>query len=225
MNAKLRHVYIATPTHDGKLFAEYTQSLARTVALLLQSGVAYTIDFIMGNAIVQDARNRLVANFMASEATDLMFIDSDIAWPPEAVLALLESPHEVVGGAYRQKHDEGRMFNASVLKVTPSGLVECDFLGAGFLRVKRRAIDKMCQHYADKRYGDDKGNPVFGLFDVLIQDGKIVGEDAVFCRRWRDMGGKIFMAPNLMLGHVGRKIWVDNFADMYREASADGEAA
>ena len=213
-----RHLFIATPSHSGEVCCEYTKSLIETLPFLVQHGVAFTHSFIMHNAIIQDARNRLVGWFMASEATDMLFIDADISWEPEAALRLAISPHDVIGGAYRQKREDAEMYNASGLKPGGARLIECDFLGTGFLKISRRAIEKLTAAHRDTKYQDDDGHPCYGLFDVQIGGGTIIGEDALFCRRWRATGGKVFLDPDMTLYHIGAKAYRGNFAELIARA-------
>jgi hypothetical protein len=39
------------------------------------------------------------------------------------------------------------------------------------------------------------------LFSIEFRDGQVRGEDYVFCERWRDIGGKVFVDPYLDLTH------------------------
>lgn len=221
----MRHAFIATPVHSGQVCCEYIKSLIDTLPLLAQNGVAYTHSFCIGNALIHDARNRMVGWFMASPATDLLFIDADISWEAEDALRLINSPHDVVGGAYRQKRDDQELYNTANLKPGATRLIECDYLGTGFLKISRKAIEKLALVHADTRYMDPDGHECFGLFDTRIGDGKIIGEDALFCRRWREAGGKVFLDPDMTLWHVGNKAYRGNFAELIARAEAGKEEA
>ncbi len=216
--SKRRHLFIATPVHSGQVCCEYVKSLIDTLPMLNMNGVAYTHSFIIGNAIIQDARNRMVAWFMASEATDMLFIDADIGWEAAAALRLAMSPHDVIGGAYPQKRDDQELYNAAGLKPGATRLIECDYLGTGFLKISRKAIEKLTAAHQDTKYQDNEGHDCYGLFDVRIRDGKIVGEDALFCRRWRAVGGKVFLDPDMTLYHIGAKAYRGNFAELIARA-------
>ena len=215
-----RHIFIATPTHDGKLCAEYVKSLVDTLPMLMTNGIAYTQSFCIGNALVHDARNRMVSWFMASPATDLLFIDADIAWEAQDALRLAVSPHDVIGGAYRQKRDDAEVYNAAGLKPGVTRLLEVDYIGTGFLKISRKAIEKLMRVHADKKYAGPDGNDCYGLFEAPIENGKLTGEDAMFCRRWRAAGGKAFLDPDMTLHHVGTKCYSGNFAELMARADA-----
>lgn len=213
-----RHAFIAIPTHSGDIRAESAQSLVNTSAMLLQNGVAYSLSFLIGDALVHDARNRLVAQFMSSAATDLLFIDADIAWNAEDALRLIMSPHDVIGGVYRRKVDHEIIFNQAGMKPTGTNLIELDYIGTGFLKISRKAIEKLQKMHADKKYMGPDGLECYGLFEAPIENGKITGEDALFCRRWRAAGGKVFCDPNMTLHHIGAKAYSGNFGQMIAQA-------
>lgn len=220
-----RHCFIATPTHDGKPCAEYTQSLIETTAKLLTNGIAYTHSFCIGSALIHEARNRMVAWFMAQEdATDLLFIDADIAWNAEDAMRLIMSPHDVIGGTYRQKRDDQILYNVAGMQPTGTGLMKVDYLGTGFLKISRKAVQKMIEAHPEKNYGGPDGLKCNGLFESPIENGKLTGEDAYFCRRWRAIGGKVFLDPNMTLHHVGAKVYSGNFAALIARAPNMKEA-
>lgn len=222
----MRHVFIATPAHSGDVCCEYVNSLVGTMNAFLQNGIASTHSFCIGNALVHDARNRMVSWFMAKEdATDMLFIDADIAWNPEDAVRLAMSPHDVIGGTYRQKRDDAEMYNVAGPKPTGTGLLEVDYIATGFLKISRKAIEKLQKVHADKKYGGPDGSECYGLFEAPIENGKITGEDALFCRRWRAAGGKVFLIPDMTLHHVGRKAYRGNFAELAARVSRENEAA
>ena len=215
-----KHLFIATPAHSGDVRCEYVQSLMPTLSLLSQNGWAFTHSFIIGNSLVHDARNRLVAWFLKNkEATDLLFIDADIAWQPADVLRLAESSCTVIGGAYPQKREDKHLFNVAGIQPGPGPTFEVDYIGTGFLKIKRAVIEKMVRKHPEWIYGDDHGEECWAVFDTQLGGGKIQGEDTLFCRRWREMGGKVHFAPDMTLWHVGNKAYRGNFAELMARAS------
>ena len=37
----------------------------------------------------------------------------------------------------------------------------------------------------------------------MIENGRYLSEDYTFCRRWQNMGGKVYVDPHVILDHVG----------------------
>lgn len=222
-----RHVFIATPTHSNEVCCEYVRSLVSSVPYFMQNGLAFTQSFMIGNALIHDARNRMVAWFMnQEECTDLLFIDADIGWDPKDAYALATSPHDVIGAAYPQKREDKELYNVAGLKPGPTNIMEVDYIGTGFLKISRKAIKELQKAHPEKKYSDPHGFECYGLFEAPIENGTITGEDAFFCRRWRDLGNKVFMVPDVTLLHVGMKAYEGNFAKLITRVSQEpGEAA
>jgi hypothetical protein len=93
---------------------------------------------------------------------------------------------------------------------TKEGLLEVTDGATGFMLIKRSVIEKMIKHYPETRYipevYDDpshKGMPKYALFDTMIENGRYLSEDYTFCRRWQNMGGKVYVDPRVILDHVG----------------------
>lgn len=221
----MRHLFIATPSHSGDVACLYLKSLLDTWPGLVTNNIAMTHQFIVGDALVHDARNRLVGWFLESDCTDLLFIDADLGWEAAGALRLAMSPHDVIGGAYPQKSDEHEKYNVAGLRPTATGLIEVDYIGTGFLKISRKALEKLVKLHPETKYHDRDGRPCWGLFQAPIEDGRITGEDAWFCRKWREAGGKVFCDPNITFWHVGQKAWQGNFHDLAQRAKQEKGAA
>jgi hypothetical protein len=58
---------------------------------------------VSGSSILPKVRNAICAWFLASDHTDLIFIDADMGWQANAIVHLLASPHPVIGAVGRRK--------------------------------------------------------------------------------------------------------------------------
>lgn len=215
--------------------ANYSQSLLATVALLGQHGYAAQPFKVTGNAIISYARAILVEKFMESGAEHLLLIDSDLMWDPMGALALVQSPHEFIGGIYPAKTpDMSKVFQSRYLRKTGSGkLLETDGVPGGFVRIKRSAIAKLQEAYPDIQV-NYKGRPLHLLFEnMIVEDAPEgapdderwkyrtpIGEDYAICERWRRIGGKVFVYPDIDFAHYGRKEWTGNLAHHLNEIEA-----
>src|ERR1043165_4666319 len=101
---KTRSVMIATPSAHPAL--EYAQSLFTTASELTAKGVRANLMTINGSSHLPKARNHLVAHFLAGDFTDLLFVDDDMGWDPDAVIRLLASDKPVIGAVGRKKSDK-----------------------------------------------------------------------------------------------------------------------
>ena len=103
-----RKLFVATPMYGGACAGMYTRSIADLSALCAKYQIPLQLYFLFNESLITRARNYCVDEFMRSEATHLMFIDSDIGFNPQDILALLalmndDSPYDVMGGPYPKK--------------------------------------------------------------------------------------------------------------------------
>lgn len=101
-------LFVATPMYGGQCAGMYTRSIADLSALCAKYGIQLQMYFLFNESLITRARNYCVDEFIRSDATHLMFIDSDIGFNPQDVLALLalqkeDSPYDVIGGPYPKK--------------------------------------------------------------------------------------------------------------------------
>lgn len=103
-----KKLFLATPMYGGQCAGMYTRSVADLSALCAKYNIPLQIYYLFNESLITRARNYCVDEFMRSDATHLMFIDSDIGFNPQDVLALLglmtdESEYDVMGGPYPKK--------------------------------------------------------------------------------------------------------------------------
>ena len=213
MAASEPSIFIATPCLDGNVNAHYAGALVRTMTLLNQRGIRCEIQFEIGNSLIADARNKLVAKFLASTATDLVFIDADISWQPEDLARLVAHPQPVVAGVYQRKSRAKVDFTVKfgpTIAMDASRLMEAERVGTGFLRLRRDCLQAMVAANPGLKLKNptQPGDPNFyALFDTTIVDGQFIGEDFSFCDRWRALGGKVFIDPSIALAHHGAAVY------------------
>ena len=83
-----RNIFFALPAYDHKVTLKAAISLARFAQIAPQHGIDFAIGSICGCSVVSKARNMLADEFLQTQCTDLMFIDSDIGFDPNDVLTL-----------------------------------------------------------------------------------------------------------------------------------------
>lgn len=212
-----RRVFLAVPSY-GSLSGLTAFSLFRSHVDLQAAGFDVELAMLMGDCHVDDARNRLVRDFLASDCQDLVFIDADVGFQTADLICLLNHDRDVVGGAYPKKADieqypvwmtDGPMWSDA------DGLLEVVGIGTGFLRIRRKVLEAMAAVAAE--YTDPSGDQVREVFRREIIDGVRNSGDIAFCRRWRAMGGKVFVDPSFYLEHRGEKTWAGTLAAHLRK--------
>jgi len=101
-------LFLATPMYGGQCAGMYARSVADLSAFCAKHNIPLQMYFLFNESLITRARNYCVDEFMRSEAEHLMFIDSDIGFNSQDVIALmaLQAQHEeydVIGGPYPKK--------------------------------------------------------------------------------------------------------------------------
>lgn len=101
-------LFVATPMYGGQCAGMFARSVADLSALCASHGIQIQFYFLFNESLITRARNYCCDEFMRSDATHLMFIDSDIGFNPRDVIALMglqteDSEYDVIGGPYPKK--------------------------------------------------------------------------------------------------------------------------
>jgi len=209
----MRKVLIGTPAYDGRVDVWYSNSLINTIKLSIEKKVDIVPVYMSYDSLVQRARNDLVRLALEGNFDDLIFIDSDVEWQPEWVFKLLDYDTDVVGGIYPKKTDNIQFPLKAlndVLKVEDNGLVEVEGLPTGFLRISRNALQKTWDN-SEEYFNEGRKSRM--VFNIMTINGQLVSEDIIFCNKWRDLGGKVYLDPTMSCNHVGVKKYTYNFID------------
>jgi len=100
-------------------------------------------------------------------------------------------------------------YNEKALSIKDN-LAEVKHVATGFMMIKRSVIRNMSVSFPSTKYTDDVGflTPIenkyaFALFDCCVEDGRYMSEDWLFCNRWAQMGGEIYIDVTINLTHTG----------------------
>lgn len=96
-------LFVATPMYAGMANGLYMKSCLDLQNTMLSYGVETKFSFLFNESLITRARNYLVDEFLRSGFTHLLFIDSDIHFNPQDVIAMLALNRDVVGGPYPKK--------------------------------------------------------------------------------------------------------------------------
>ena len=106
-----RKLFLSTPCFGGKCEGAYARSLADLSALCTHHGIQLRIHMIFNESLIPRARNYAADEFLRSEDTHMIFIDSDIGFNPHDVIHMLalmsENPeddeYDILCGPYPKK--------------------------------------------------------------------------------------------------------------------------
>jgi len=150
-----------------------------------------------------------VVPFKGREYDFTFWIDSDQFYHPFQVLRLLEHDVDIVSGitptgfsgkapaGYFAFSEEGRpklqYFHVAHIEdnelVDERGLIEVDFVGFGFICIKRGVFEKMGYPWFKSTYYDHGGQPMN------------CAEDVGWCVRARELGFKVYVDTKCKIGH------------------------
>jgi len=178
-------LFIATPMYGGNNHGMYMKACLDLQNMCNQYGIESRFSFLFNESLITRARNYLVDEFLRSDCTHLLFIDSDIHYNPQDVIALMALDKDVIGGPYPKKSINWRnVWNAAkramdtnpvlnpgdlegvvgdyVFNPVPgtksfkvSEPLQVMEIGTGFMMVKRHVFDKFREAYPKFRYKPD----------------------------------------------------------------------
>jgi len=103
-----RSIFLAVPMYGGACMGMFAKSVADLSAICAVNGIKLNCYFLFNESLITRARNYCVDEFMRSDCTHMLFIDSDIGFDPRDVLAMLalqsdDSDYDVIAGPYPKK--------------------------------------------------------------------------------------------------------------------------
>ena len=201
-------VTICVPTRKVP-HPKFIESLEASLPLIEAAGFEHGLAYDTANPYISAARANCLKAALKVQSDMIVFLDDDVSWEPSALVKLISTPGDVVGGTYRCKQpgDEenymGRVLQDEKgypTSMREDGCLECSQLPAGFLKVSRNCIDVFMRGRPDLCYGSPWDMSV-DLFNHGAYKGLWWGEDYAFCRNWRDLGGKVWLIPDLDIDH------------------------
>lgn len=192
-----KKILIAIPCMD-MVSARFAQSLAT-----LKKVGQCTVSFIMGS-LVYDSRNKLASYAVQMEADYILWLDSDMVFPPdilERMMAVLDEHKEIdiLSGLYFRRttpftpvlfnnlERNGDEVKFDEFKEVPEELFEIGGCGFGCVLMRTDCLLTIAAK-------EQQGN----WFTPLAN----AGEDCAFCIRARENGYRIFCDPSVSLGHM-----------------------
>lgn len=170
------HIFIATPCFGGSVTQSYMQSVIGCMAEAASQNIRLTLSTLGSDALITRARNTLLHQFITmTDASHLLFIDSDIGFSFSDIQALLAADKPVIGGVYPLKSHywdknterflaSGEPPETASLRYvgdcaalyeekTPSDdVAQVSYVGTGFLLLTRATIQRMTAAYPESRY-------------------------------------------------------------------------
>lgn len=212
-------IQIATPSGNSQYDREYVKSFHNTACVLIELGAKIDWAEFPGCADLSLARAKIFGNFLRSSHTHLLKIDADMGWNYDDVVRMILANKDFVAAAGPKKtkkiefaanncDDEGNLL--PLVSDPETGLTECTEVGAAFVLISKKCAEMIAESYPDLVFDGDDGVKECAVYDPMIVGDKKkrrLSEDFAFCRRWRGIGGTIWLLPDVNLTHAGRAVW------------------
>jgi predicted O-methyltransferase YrrM len=202
--------------------ASYTFAIQKTRQALSDVGISTRYMLLEGNCHVDDARNTIVQKFLATDCTDLVFLDADVSWEPENLIDLLWCNElGIIGGVYpfrRQNKQMDLPIRMMEGAKPENGLLEVEGLPTGFMRIPRYVLETLTK---DAPTYQHNGDTVPIVFQRTLEHGTRWGGDLNFCNKWRDTGGKVYAVYEMKLGHAAKVIFSGSVATFMRSTNQE----
>jgi hypothetical protein len=180
-----KKIFVATPMYGGMCSGMYTKASCDLATLATKYQVDLKFFYLFNESLVTRARNYCVDEFLRSDYTHLMFIDSDICFDPNYVFtlaALCDETKPIIGGPYPKKViawekvrnavDKGLadedptlldkftgdfVFNPTggAQQINLQEPTEVLEIGTGFMMIARSVFEKFREEYPQFKYKPD----------------------------------------------------------------------
>jgi len=174
-------LFVATPMYGGMNHGLYMKSCLDLQSVMSKYNIETKFSFLFNESLITRARNYLVDEFLRTDYTHMLFIDSDIHFNAQDVVALMALDKDVIGAPYPKKSinwenvvsaarkhpdlEPGELeklvgqYVFNVVKGTKTFSVteplEVLEIGTGFMMIKRDVFDKMKDAYPNIQYKPD----------------------------------------------------------------------
>ncbi len=177
------------------LLARFLENPAATHLLFIDSDISFEPDAFL-RLYLQD-----------KDFTAAMYPLKEIDWESQVARAAKGENVETAGLNY-----VGKLCSGNELKVE-NRFATAEYCGTGFQLVKRHVFEKLAAAHPELAFSsahdrimceEGKRNR-YALFDPMIapETGEYLSEDFAFCRRWRNLGGEIWLDLDSRLTHTG----------------------
>ena len=201
-------IYVSIASYDGKLHHTTVGGLLDCMHYLTKHGAGMAVDVIPHDAFIGRARDLSAKRFLASGATDLVFIDADVGFTVQDFALLMKQDVDICAGVYCFKKDEADfpvVYEQPIDRVGPR--VKLISAPGGFLRIRRKVLTTIMEAEPENQYYDNDHKAIYHFFPFGPKGGLWIGEDVGFCRSAKKHGFNIWGVEMPSLTHTGEKTW------------------
>lgn len=136
---------------------------------------------------------------------------------PETISNILNNKSPFLAHAPNDLYLESTLldYNLNYLQGVPltctNMVAEVLEIATGFMMFRRSMVLRMMECFPQTKFTCNIGllTPeqnayAYCLFDSAVENGQLVSEDYLFCRRWKKIGGQVFADLSIPLAHIGK---------------------
>ena len=197
----------------------FLESMLEFSSFAKDNGIEFNWIVEPGATIISLCRSQLISMAMELEGwTHILFVDNDIGFEPIDIMRLLVADKDLIGGQCPVKSYPLTASSAlSDVIEEDDQAVRVNYIGTGFMMIKRAVVDRMMKCYKDRKgfempdgnfYSQERMASV-DLFDTVTCGGHLTDEklylteDYAFCMRARACGFQVWSHKNVKLTHTG----------------------
>jgi glycosyltransferase involved in cell wall biosynthesis len=188
---------ILVPTRDT-VHSQFAYCLTQLYNLTREAGID-TYLFFDSNTILLNQRNNLIKKAKEVKSDYVLWLDSDMMFPPTTALRLLEHNKDIVACNYMRRSKPLKTVAYTNLNDWDSWLpmeihdelIKVEGVGMGCMLMKLDMFDKLEKPYFEFRYKEDTED--------------YFGEDFILLGKLRELGYDVFIDTylSMMVKHVG----------------------
>jgi len=192
---------------------DLAQLMAYTNRHFVKNGVIDWLGMGMVQATyVHSARQELAGQALANDCDYVLFLDSDMRFPQDALVKLLQHQEAIVGVNYVKRNWPPKYVAIKELgdiatggagkllgtRADSTGLEECDAIGFGVTLIRRDVLLSL---------PDPRENGPWWWYTWQPEAGSQIGEDVYFCNLAREAGYKVYVDHDLskQVKHIGQE--------------------
>jgi len=187
------HLGICVPARD-QVHTGFARSLCYFTNQLTKQNINFDLHIICGS-VIAESRTRLANEALENNSTHLLWIDSDIHFPPTVFEKLNSHNKDIVAANYSTRYAPYRNVaftdskNINARLESKTGLHRVWAVGMGCMLVKAHVYQELPKPWYSHEYNKELDN--YG------------GEDIYFCNQAMHHGIDVYVDADIKLAHFG----------------------
>lgn len=194
-------IFIAVPRYN--VIESETEEFLKYIIGTIKDNEIVDYKEILGMSSISISRGMLIKEFLATKADHILFVDTDMTWIIDTtkeiinpIDRLVKHNVDIISGVMTTRHAPIRPCFTPIDKnsyAETKKIFEVSHTGTGFMLITRYVIEYLLRWYPS-------------LF-LPIYDEKLkieTSDDVAFCYRARKNHFKIWVDPDIIIGHLGK---------------------